>query len=251
MVKRILGVLIFVLPVLSVWAQRNVRDSVLTSTQFGLGYAFQMPAGDMAQRFGNNHNLGGSIYHKFKSNWMVGAEGGFFFGRNVSEPGLIQNLRVDEGYVLDNDGQIAEIRIEERGWHATIGGGYLFRNSGHNPNSGVMIRGGIGFMQHKIRLEHQLNYITQLEGEYLKGYDRLTNGLALTQFVGYLYSGNSRLVNFYVGLEATEAFTRGRRELYFDTLQVDDQPRFDMLLGVRVAWVLHIYRRAPELFYTY
>ena len=104
-------------------------------------------------------------------------------------------------------------------------------------------------MQHKIRLEHQLNPIGQLEGEYLKGYDRLTNGLALTQFVGYLHSGNSRLVNFYVGLEATEGFTRGKRDLYFDTNQVDNDPRLDGLIGLRVGWILHVYKRMPETYY--
>jgi hypothetical protein len=232
-------------------AQRNVKDSVLTSTQIGAGYAYQFPFGDMDVRYGANHNLGVSIYYKTKNNWFVGAEGGFVFGRNVSEPGLMQNLITRGGEIIDDNGSLAEVHIEERGWTVTVGGGKLFNIIGPNPNSGLVIRGGIGFMQHKIRLEHQLNPISQLEDEYLLGYDRLTNGLALTQFVGYLHSGNSRLLNFYVGIEATEAFTRGRRDIYFDTQEVDNAPRFDGLLGFRAGWILHVYKRMPETYYLY
>ncbi len=249
--KGIIFSLVCLFASLTLLSQRNVKDSVLTSTQIGFAYSYQFPMGDLDKRFGSNHNLGASIYYKTKGGWFIGAEGGFIFGKKVYEPGLMQNLITDRGEILDDNGSLAEVHIEERGWTITAGGGKLFNIIGPNPNCGLLIRGGIGFMQHKIRLEHQLNPIGQLEDEYLEGYDRLTNGLALTQFVGYLHTGSSRLVNFYVGIEATEAFTRGKRAIYFDTQQVDNDPRLDALIGIRVGWILHVYKRLPETYYLY
>jgi hypothetical protein len=98
-------------------------------------------------------------------------------------------------------------------------------------------------------LEHQETTIPQLEGEYLKGYDRLTNGLAANQFLGYFNMSNSRVVNFYIGIEAIEGWTQGRRTINFDTGMVDNEARFDMLMGLRFGWVLHLYERAANEFY--
>lgn len=85
--------------------------------------------------------------------------------------------------------------------------------------------GGVGILQHKIRIEHQDNKIPQLEGDYLKGYDRLSNGLMVHQFVGYFHMSNNRLINFFVGAEAWQGFTKNRRDLNFDTKMHDDKTK--------------------------
>jgi hypothetical protein len=203
----------------------------------------------MNDRFGVNSNVGGSFYQKTKTNWFIGIEGSYIFGKHVDEPGLMQNLLTDANEVIDDEGSIAEIVIQERGFTVGVGCGKLFNIIGPNPNSGILVRANVGFMQHKIRLEHQFNNIAQLEDDYLKGYDRLTNGLYLSEFVGYYHMSNRRIVNFYAGFEVLQAFTRGRRDLNFDTLEVDDQARFDGLLGIRLGWVVHLYSRPPQDFY--
>ena len=104
-------------------------------------------------------------------------------------------------------------------------------------------------MQHKIRIEHQEHEIRFLEDDYLKGYDRLTNGLCLYQFAGYSLMSNNRLINFFVGVESYQGFTQGRRDLNFDTGLTDNAKRMDVLLGIRGGWVLHLYRRAPDEYY--
>lgn len=229
--------------------QRNVRDSLVFSPHISFSYARQTPGGDLAKRFGGNSNIGLSFHIKDRKNWYYGVEGSFMFGNNVTEPGLMQNLLTDDLEIISNDGEISQVLVQQRGFTVTFNGGKLFSLKGLNPNSGILVKGGVGYMQHKIRLENQVNTITQLEDEYLKGYDRLTSGLTLSQFVGFFYMGDYRLMNFYVGVEGFEGFTRGRRSFNFDTREVDDQPRFDMLLGLRVGWVIHMYKRTGRDYY--
>ena len=47
-----------------------------------------------------------------------------------------------------------------------------------------MVLLGGGFMQDKISINDVNGNIPQLDGAYAKGYDRLTNGVFATQFMG-------------------------------------------------------------------
>jgi hypothetical protein len=230
-------------------AQNVVRDSSLFDPHVSVSYAFHLPAGEMVDRFGNSHNIGLGFHIKSKTNWYYGVQASYEFGTKVIEPGLLQNLTLESGYIMDNQGQLSKLSIQQRGFMVTADGGYLFDIIGPNKNSGLLVYGGVGFMQHKIRIEHQENEIPQLEGEYLKGYDRLSNGLALHQFVGYYHMSNNRLINFYIGLEAWEGFTQGRRPIYFDTQEPGDAKRRDGLGGIRAGWTLHLYRRMSNGYY--
>jgi len=230
-------------------AQNQVKDSSLFSPHVDIHFGYHSPGGDMADRFGANLALGIGFHIKSKTNFFYGIKGTYLFGNRVLEPGLMQNLYTEQGEILDSQGLPAIVAAQERGYHLSANFGKLLPVIGPNDNSGILIYGGLGFMQHKIRLEHQETTIPQLEGEYMKGYDRLTNGLAINQFVGYFNMSNNKLVNFYFGLEAIEGWTQGRRNFNFDTGEIDNEPRFDMLLGVRAGWVLHLYQRSAADFY--
>lgn len=235
---------------IAVLGQRNVEDSTIVAKHLALSYARQFPGGDLSSRFGDNNSLGVLFNVKTTKNVMFGLDGTFIFGNEVTEPGLMSNLLTEDNEIIDNSGHVAKIQIQERGFTLFAVGGKVFDCVGPNPNSGLLVKVGAGFMQHKIRIEHALNRITQLEDEYLKGYDRLTNGLGLSQFVGYYHMDSQRLANFYVGLEAIQGFTQSRRDLNFDTGISDTQPRLDMLFGIRAGWVIHLYSREPQLYYS-
>ncbi|MEY2764137.1 MAG: hypothetical protein RLZZ205_561, partial [Bacteroidota bacterium] len=118
-----------------------------------------------------------------------------------------------------------------------------------NPNSGLLATAGLGFMTHKIRIEHQSHEINALQGEYLRGYDRLTTGLMGRAFLGYFYMSNNKLVNLVAGLEWIQGQTKNVRGFNYDTQQLDNQKRSDGYLGFKLGWVLHLYQRAPDKFY--
>jgi hypothetical protein len=242
--------LLVIMPFAS-FSQVSIKDSCISTVLIAPSYAIQGPVGDMANRFGVSSSVGVTVSIKNKNNWVFSAEGMFIFGSRITEPNLFDNLTVDGGFIVGSDGFYADIRAFERGYYLTGSVGRIISFNKPNPNSGIFISAGIGFLQHKIRIEDKKNAVPALDPEYLKGYDRLTNGLALKQFVGYMYLGNRRLVNFYAGIEFIEGFTEGRRGINFDTGKSDLGKRFDGLAGLRVGWIMPFYKQSPEKFYTY
>lgn len=249
--KRILFFVLFVWQVQLLPAQvgaQNLGEGLLIN----LSYAYQIPSADLSSRFGNNFNLGlNTEYITSKSNLIFGLEGSFIFGNQVKTD-VIANLRTPEGWILANDGTVAEILLRQRGFY--IGGlvGKIFSLSKSNPRSGIRITLGAGLLQHKIRIQDDpTRDVSALSDVYKEGYDRLTNGLALNQFIGYQLLSQNRRINFYIGLELTEGFTRSRRNFNFDTREAENQNRFDFLYGFRAGWVLPFYfgEGSDEIFY--
>lgn len=231
-------------------AQHSLRDTSITVVPITLSYAYQAPLGDMALRFGGNHNIGLSAAVKFKSNYALGAEGSFIFGPNVKEVSMLNQITMDNGDIVDQNGDPATVVLYERGYTLMLTASKLMNIMGPNPNSGLLLKLGGGYMRHKVRIETLENVLPALEGEYAKGYDRLTAGPAAMFFVGYQHLGNSGVVNFLVGYELTMGFTHNLRPYNFDTGRTDASQRLDFLHGFRVGWTLPIHRNADDrLFY--
>ncbi len=212
-------------------------------------YGFYLPGGDLVNRFGPNSAIGGAFQYKTKSNLMLGLEGNFLFGREVKENHILDQIASEVGEVFDKESQVSTILFFERGYTLGVTAGKIFPVIGPNPNSGILFKVGIGFMQHKIRIEHQNNRIPQLDGEYYKGYDRLSNGLMVSQFLGYMNMSNNKLANFYVGFDFMEGFTQNRRDFNYDTRMKDSTKRVDILMGIKFGVCLSIYKRTASDYY--
>ncbi len=234
-----------------IFAQGSIRDSSIAMHIAGMGYSFQLPGGDMADRFGWNSMIEGSYSYKLKSSWMLSLNGGFIFGNQLKETGILKNLLNENGSILGDDGQFADVRMFERGYVISAAAGKILTWKKPNPNSGLLLSAGPVFIQHKIRIETIGNTIPQLDKEYKKGYDRLTNGVGLHEIIGYYYFGNKYLVNFYFGFEFIQAITKNRRDYNFDTMSRDDKTRLDLLFGIRAGWMLPVYKKAPQKYYYY
>lgn len=231
------------------YAQGNVRDTAIPMVVVTASYAYQLPSGDMALRFGANNNVGLSACRKFKSNYMLGMEGSFLFGNEINESNLLRGVLNSDGQVIDRYGQPSTVFLYERGYTIMAYAGKIIPVAGPNPNSGLLIKVGGGYMRHKVRIETQINEVPQIEGEYLKGYDRLCAGPAALLFFGYQHISSNRLVNFMVGFESTLGFTRSLRPYNFDTGPAESGTRFDGLNGFRLGWSLPIYHRQDDTFY--
>lgn len=244
-----LGIFIAVIS-LDLSAQVSVKDSSIYTPYVGVSYGFQFSGGDLVKRFGNNSSIGLCLDFKTKKYWTFGINGSYIFGKDVKES-LFDSIDTPSGAIINKKGEFGDIRLYERGFTASITGGRMFSFKKPNPNSGFIINVGVGFIQHKIRIETIGNNVPQLSKEYKKGYDRLSNGLLLSQNLGYLYLSSNRLVNFYFGAECLQGFTQSRRSYDFDRMQKDTEKRVDILFGLRAAWILPLYKRAPQEFYTY
>lgn len=212
---------------------------------------YDLAGGDIKDRFGNNFEIGAGFLYKTKKNWLFGLEGSFLTGNKVKENPL-DSILTEDGFLIGEDGLIADVRISERGVKLPVlkVGRLISAPIGKaSVNSGFIFLAGVGFMQHKINYYDVTGSAPQIRGDYQKGYDRLTNGIALTQNIGYLYLNRKNHANFFINLEITEAFTKNRRELNFNTRTKDTQSRVDLLYGIKVGWIFPVYKKKPAEFY--
>jgi len=210
-----------------------------------------LTAGDMADRFGPMSQVGLELSYQLKSGWIVGGGAGHIFGNNVRERDIMSNISTRNGDIITEDGVFENYRLRPFGWSMYGRVGKVFPIIGPNVNSGLIIDLGFGIMQHKIWIETPRLASPQLVGDYKKGYDRLSNGISLNQFIGYQHLSNKKLINFYVGLDFHQGFTQNRRTINFNTGMPDTRNRLDMLVGIKAGWILPLYGRDSKeiLFY--
>ncbi len=228
--------------------RQNLGNIIAINFQFGGG----IPAGDLADRFGTTLSAGaGMDFITEKNNLIFGWKGDFHFGNEVKE-NILGGL-APEGFIFGNSlSSATELRRAQRGFYIGAHVGKVFSFSSSNTRSGLRVTVGAGLLQHKIRLQQDpSNFVPQIAGDYGKGYDRLSNGLALRQFLGYQLLGNDKLVNFTFGLEFIQGFTQNRRSFNIDEMRTDTSKRLDLLIGLKVGWTLPFYigESTGEIYY--
>lgn len=232
-------------------AQVSIKDSSIYTPMVCATYGYYLPGADMAKRFGDNSSAQLNLDFKTKKNWTFGINGSYIFGKTIKQSLFDSIAATPSGSVINKLGEFADVRLFERGFtfSATFGRMIAFKKP--NPNSGICFNVGVGYMQHKIRIETIGNNVPQLSTDYKKGYDHLSSGLLLSENLGYLYLSNSRLVNFYFGFECMQGFTQSRRSWDFELMKPDNQKRLDILYGAKVSWILPLYKKAPQEYYYY
>lgn len=252
MTKRLILSLLLFFSCATSFAQLTPRDSSLSIWMVRMYGTYQKPGGNLANRFGNSAGIGIEVVRQINSKWQFSLNGGFILGRDLKEDSILKYVTTSTGDLITESGIFANYNLLERGWYSYASVGRLFRLSrGATPNCGITTDFGVGFMQHKIKLEASRSSVPYIQGDYQYGYDRLTNGFALRQSIGYQFMGINRLTNFHVSLEIQEGFTQNRRPINFDTMMKDNTKRIDLLIGARFAWTLPIYRRSEKDYYLF
>lgn len=208
---------------------------------------FCVPGGDLADRFGPHSKVGLTTAYKTSSNWTFGGTVQMTFGNQVRENDILDGISTGDGAVIDGNGQYASVFLNHRGFEAMAEFGRVFKGIGPNVNSGLWVQGGAGFVQHRIQIDNLENRAPQLIGDYLKGYDRLTNGMGIMQSVGYLHLSNNRRLNFYVGLQAGQQWTMSRRSWNFDERAQDTNQRFEWYTGLKLGFIFPAYTKAKYI----
>ncbi len=231
-------------------AQVDVRDTTIAAFIPHFAYTFQVPAGDVADRYGINSTIGGGLFYKTNRNLLFSVDFNYIFGNQIKNAdSILSMVETESGHIIDGNGTYALYTLYERGYSLNFRVGKILKVLQANPNSGLMLMGGAGYICHRMRIDNQDNTAHQISGDYAKGYDRLTGGLNLNQFIGYFYMGRTRIANFIAGFEFYEAFTKSQRDYIFDQRKKDDNRYLDFFLGVRVTWMIPVYRRSPDRYY--
>jgi hypothetical protein len=236
----------------SLAGQVNVKDSAVTAPIIYATYSYQFPGGDLTELFGSNSSIGGGFFVKTKRNWIIGAEGNYLFGGTVkNQETMLVLISTPEGLIIDANGMYADVVMYERGYSFYGYLGKLIPVLSPNPNSGFTVTAGAGYLQDKIRINNPNNTAPQLLDDYKKGYDKLNGGFALKGTIGYTYLSNSRLINFSLGFEFIQAWTKRKRDYNFDLKGPDPDSYSSQFYGIKACWFIPLYQRKPKEYYLY
>lgn len=238
--KRLI-LLIFITLQLPVNAQRaDTSSAIKTGFICQFTYNYNFPMADLAKRYSGGSAVGAGVYYKMGSNWFVGVEGSYWFGAKLREAGIFDAVVDSMGSAVDNNGSLITVDAQQRGFNLGVKAGTIIPVT-RNKNSGIMLSMGIGYVEHYLRLTNNSQGIASLQGDFRYGYDRLTSGYMLNEFIGYQNLDRRNRINFFIGLEFAQGFTQSRRKIDYDLMSGNTSPRRDNYLGLRFGWLLPIY----------
>ena len=256
--NRLFTIVLSFLIVISLFGQEsneeikeNTKADLIPS--FSAYYAYEISGGDLVTRFGNNSKVGGAFSLKFRNNWIISLDAGYMFGQDLKEEAysVLDDLKTEDGQITSQYGTPGSILLGERGFTIMLKGGKILPIFQLNKNSGPFIMGGIGILQHKIRIDNDGNDTPQVSEEYKPGYDHLTFGTAFSEMIGYRLYAKNQMSNFYIAFEWTQALTRNQRKFNYNTMEYDNELRLDMFYSFKIGFIIPFARRSPKAFYTY
>ena len=252
--KKLIIIFLAFLPFIAS-AQYDIKNDKISTWMFQVTYAYQFPGMDTKTLFGNNNSLGGSVFYKTDKNWIFSVNGNFITGNSVSitRQELFGDLLDNNGEIITGDGIYGSYALFERGAHFQARVGKIFPVLSPNPNCGFFVQGGLGYLYNRIRTEFG-SYASPppaLAGDYPYGYDRMRGGFAWSGEIGYLFLSNSRVLNFSLSLEFTQAYTVPLRKWDFNLMQKDTNTYIDQYIGIRAAIYIPTYKRKPAEYYYY
>jgi hypothetical protein len=240
--KLILTAFLLFLGIQNIFGQKKPVPSILLTS---FNFAYHNPEGDLSKRFGSSLSVGIDGNYLFgKSKWTLGAHFNYLFGADVKED-VVKGFRDSLQNIPGTGEDFGNVYLRERGYEIgiDIGRFFVLHDNGNNYG-GIKASIGVGFMQHQILIKNDGNNVPQLIGFNTFGYDRLSNGISISEFIGYQYLSRNKSVNFYIGVESFQGFTQNRRTYNYDTKSFDTTKRLDVLWGVKVGWVIPLFSNA-------
>ena len=224
-------------------------------------FTYHFSGADLRKEFGNNLSIGTDICLKTKSNWSIDLGFKYYFN------GRVQNAVIDSTFqyvtakmsdgsnlFISQSGKASTgIEVDFRGISFHLQGGKVFPVSKKFRNSGIWLKLGMGVMQHYLYIKNpeDEDFVPALKPDYRKGYDRLTLGFSLNQFIGYIHLTKKNLLCFYGGVEFSEIFAKRQREYDFNLMRKDDTKLFESLIGLKIGWIIPLYKHNPYAEFEY
>lgn len=198
--------------------------------------------------------------YKFKSNWLVTLDGDLWFGNDnlTHYQERMSDIFTEEGTLIGFNGTDPEVTNYNRALALRFGFGKIFKIIPNNPNSGILTKMNVGFMEQQTIFTPGARGVgaPMLTGDYAYLYDHQRNGLILSESIGWWFMSNrENLINFYVAFELSQCFTQSTRDYIIDNrigLRGPDQAKyFDMLYSIKFCWMFPLKGKTTFDYYFY
>ena len=213
-------------------------------------YCYQLPIGNLSESFGNNSSLG-MTYLQNKNSFLYGIDANFMFGNQVKNDSIFKLIETQSGDLINSSGELDEILYYERGFntHFLLGKSYKISK---NNSSQIYVYAGLGYLQHKIKIESNRTTLPQITENYMKGYDNFTNGISSKMCIKYLYFDRKTDVKLYLGTEFIYAYTKNKRPYNFGEMEYKSKEyKSDKLVGFNFGIIIPINKKNDEKFHYY
>jgi len=227
-------------------AQKN--DSIKTLSAISISYDHQFPFADLGELFlaFSLPSLSYDLHHR--SGFVFSINGGYMFKDTIKQTGVLNDIEKD-GFLIDGEGQIVNVFLFQRGF--TISGKVSKKIAIGSAKNYLQASFGGGFMQHKILLYSEEFALPQVQGEYEKGYDQLSNGFMLEESLLFMHQPTRKSYILFAGLRALQGFTQNRRSYNFDIMGPNTTKRQDFSIGFQFGISILFNRKVPQDFYFY
>lgn len=213
------------------------KDALFLDVHLGYGG----PLGLLADRYGRHQAVGlGFSYEPARYHFPIGFKWTYMFGNDVREDVLAPYRTSDLGQIIGEDGFQTDVVLRERMFLVQVFTGGIFPvGSQKHAKHGIRWSLGLGFLQHRIRIQDDSRAAGQIDDVFRAGHDRLSNGFSLASFAGYEYRSYSGRINFYAGFEPVIGFTESRRSYNYDIMNSElGIARRDLLLQFKLGWYI-------------
>ena len=225
--------------------EKKIENQLIT-----FDYAYQLPIGTLSESFGNNSSIG-MTYLKNKSTFLYGIDVNFQFGNQVKNDSLFKLIATEDGLLINASGELDEVLLYERGFNSHLLFGKDLQVSKNIP-SRIYLYGGIGYLQHKIRIESNRTDLPQISKDYIKGYDNFTNGISTKLCIKYMYFDKNTNIKLYLGSEFINAFTKNNRPYNFGEMELNNTDfKLEQIIGFNFGVIIPINRNNEEKFHYY
>lgn len=200
--------------------------------------------------------------YKQADGWIGGVDADIWFG--LTSDNLQQrDLRMPDifnaaGYTMAVNGEDAVVTAYNRALAVRPCVGRIVRLLPKNPNSGLLLKVGAGWMTQKTVFYQDFNHpkAYQLEGDYAKLYDHMRNGIVLTESIGFLFMSNyMTYANFKVTFDISQCWSWSSRPWQIDNLMglngKEEGTFFDLLYSVRLTWMFPFTGKTTYDYYYY
>lgn len=215
-------------------------------------YTAQFPYGNMKDRFGFNSLFGLHITYKTDRNWLIGGEAAFLYGADVKESYVITKIATTTNQYISQNNDLIRINPQEQGFIVKLTAGKIIPFHKKYPDAGLLTMTSFGFLYHKIALNVREASLPQFSKVYRQGYDRMTYGPVLSQFIGGVFMMRKKYASGYIGATFDIAFTQGQRNYDFYLMAPLKDKRIDMFVGLKLGWIIPVFLQTSEKeFYYY
>ncbi len=214
-------------------------------------YGAYLPFGNLRERFGLSQSFGFSGDYIWGGKLGLGLEGQYHFGNEVKENDLLNSL-LSSRFMVSADGDLVPVGFEQRGMSLMTWLSKILPFSPKSPNSGLLMKVGVGYTLHKINYNVDRNAVPQFSQQYRTGYDRMSGGVVFSQFIGLIKCEQQRFANLYLGVEFQEGLTSNLRPWDLATNTSLDASRFDLRIGLKLGWIIPVWTGAStenDLYY--